>query len=81
MKFFNSFKIYPSKKDSIILLKKLFLFYLIVLSMLFIFQRKVMYLPDKDMSISTHWIPLLKDNKIIALKEKDKLNSYNVFNF
>lgn len=81
MKFFNSFKIYPSKKDAIILLRKLFLFYLIILSVLFIFQRKIMYFPNKDMSISTHWIPLLKDNKIIALKEKDKINSYNVLLF
>lgn len=81
MKIFNAFKIYPSKKDLTQLLKKLFWFYFIVLSVLFLAQRKVMYFPSTDTSISHHWIPINKNNKVIALKEKDIVNSYNVLVF
>lgn len=75
------FKIYPNKKDFLILLKKLFFFYLIILSVLFFFQRKIMYFPLKDTTISSHWTTITKDNKVIALKEKDQNHSYNVLLF
>lgn len=82
MKFFNNFKIYPSKMDFKLLFFKLFLFYLILLVILFIFQRRVMYFPNTDMTISEHWIPIKNNNhKIIALKEKEESKLYNVILF
>lgn len=81
MNLFNYFKIYPTKSDFIQLLKKLLLFYVIVLSVLFVFQRKIMYFPNTDHRISSHWISLKKGNKIIALKEKDINLDYNVLVF
>lgn len=81
MELFKHFKIYPTKKDFFNLLKKLFLYYLIILSVMFFFQRKIMYFPLKDTSISNHWIPIKKDNKVIALKEKDINRDYNVLLF
>lgn len=81
MNLFNYFKIYPTKSDFLQLFKKLFLYYIIILSALFVFQRKIMYFPNTDHSISSHWIPLKKNNKIIALKEKDVNLSYNLLVF
>lgn len=81
MNLFNYLKIYPTKSDVIQLLKKLFLFYGIVLSVLFVFQRKVMYFPNTNHTISSHWIPIKKGDKIIALKEKDIEHNYNVLVF
>lgn len=81
MKIFNYFKIYPSKLDMMYLIKKLVLFYTIILTVLFFTQRYVMYFPNKDIFISSHWIPIIKNNKTIALKEKDIQYSYNVLLF
>ena len=82
MKLVNYFKIYPTKNDFKYILFKFLLFYFILLIILFIFQRKIMYFPNTDTSINEHWIPLINNNKTIALQEKDNLNSlYHVILF
>lgn len=76
------FKIYPQKRDLIILLKTILIIYIIILLFLFAFQRKAMYFPNKDISISSHWQPLKNNNnKIIALKKINNSMAYNVLVF
>lgn len=82
MSWFNHFKIYITKKDCVLLVKKIVIYYLILLSVLFVFQRKVMYFPNTDKFISYNWIGVKNNNnKIIALQQKDIVHNYNVLIF
>ena len=81
MKPFKNFKAYPTRKDGLMLLKILFVLYFFVLFLLIVFQRNFMYFPSKDISISTDWLPLQKNGRTIALKEKNSQASYNILIF
>lgn len=81
MSLFKYFKIYPNKNDVANFFKKFIVYYLIFLSVLFTFQRQVMYFPNTDTTISYNWLPVKVDNKIIALKQKDIKHDYNVLIF
>lgn len=82
MSLFNYFKIYPNKKDLMQLFTRFIIYYFIFLSVLFICQRYIMYFPNIDESISYNWIAVKnKNNKIIALQQKDIAQDYNVLVF
>lgn len=82
MKIIDKFKIYPKKSDLIPFFKKFLFVYICLFIALFVFQRKVMYFPDKDTYInSSHWTKFTKNDKTIALKEISKNYSYNILIF